>query len=448
MTPRYKPYPKYKLSGVEWLGEVPETWGNQRVGFLFNRTKRTGHKDEELLSVYRDHGVVLKNSRDDNHNKPSEDLSAYQLVCKGDLVLNKMKTWQGSIAISEYQGIVSPAYFVYSQASNLKGLCDPKYLHLLLRSPQYISQYLRYSKGIRVNQWDLDPDGFKLINALLPSLPEQRAIASFLDRETGKIDRLIGKQERMIELLKEKRRAVISHAVTKGLPAAAAAQAGLNPNAPMKDSGVEWIGEIPENWKVGKIGYYGTVQNGTTPSKANPEYWNTHDVPWLTSGTVNQYIITEASEYISKKALLECSLNYLPKGTVVLGMIGQGKTRGMSAITSIEATINQNLAAVVLGERAVPTYLHYVLQSGYKELREDGRGGNQAALNCEIIGAFKIPIPTIGEQKDIAQFLEIETTKIDVLTAKAEQAIELMKERRTALISAAVTGKIDVRGKA
>lgn len=229
---KYQAYAEYKDSGVEWLGEIPCHWDLIPVGRLFTRTKRTGFPSKELLSVYRDYGVIPKSSRDDNNNKPSDDLGQYQLVKINDLVMNKMKAWQGSIAISEFEGIVSPAYFVYQPMLSLFKKAYPKYVHYLLRNPRYIAQYLRRSKGIRVNQWDLDPDEFQKIELLIPPKDEQQKIFDFLDHETSKIDHLIEKQQKLIELLKEKRQAVISHAVTKG----------LDPNVPMKDSGVEWLG--------------------------------------------------------------------------------------------------------------------------------------------------------------------------------------------------------------
>lgn len=245
MSGRYKAYGEYKDSGVEWLGEIPGNWGYISISRMFTRIKRTGHIERELLSVYRDYGVIPKSSRDDNNNMPSEDLSPYQLVEINDLVMNKMKAWQGSIAISECEGIVSPAYFVYSPKLIFNDLALPKYIHYLLRNSIYITQYLSRSKGIRVNQWDLDPDEFKSIDVLLPTKEEQFQIAAFLDHETAKIDTLIDKQQQLIELLKEKRQAVISHAVSKG----------LDPDVPMKDSGVEWLGEVPEHWKITSTKY-------------------------------------------------------------------------------------------------------------------------------------------------------------------------------------------------
>ena len=196
------------------LWYIPRNWGCVSISRMFTRIKRTGHIDRELLSVYRDYGVIPKSSRDDNNNKPSEDLSPYQLVEINNLVVNKMKAWQGSIAISGCEGIVSPAYFVYSPKIIFNDLALPKYIHYLLRNSIYITQYLSRSKGIRVNQWDLDPDEFKSIDVLLPTKEEQTQIAAFLDHETAKIDKLIDLQLQQIELLKERRTALISAAVT------------------------------------------------------------------------------------------------------------------------------------------------------------------------------------------------------------------------------------------
>lgn len=199
-----------KDSGVEWLGEIPEHWEQKPIWSMFTRTKRTNHPNELLLSVYRDYGVIPKNSRDDNHNRASEDLTPYQLVLPNDLVINKMKAWQGSIAISEYKGIVSPAYYIYEPKQSY---CS-KYIHHLIRSVYFIQSYKNFSKGIRVNQWDLEHDSFTHINLLLPPLTEQNQIVSFLDSENSRIENLIAKQEKLIEKLKEYRASIISYAVT------------------------------------------------------------------------------------------------------------------------------------------------------------------------------------------------------------------------------------------
>lgn len=161
-------YPGYKDSGVDWLGLIPEGWSVKPLWALFRRHKLTGFSDEQLLSVYRDYGVIPKASRDDNFNKPSDDLGAYQLVQVGDLAINKMKAWQGSVGISSYKGIVSPAYHVYAPSHSEA----PQYLHHLFRCNEYIAGYLANSKGIRVNQWDLEPQQHSRMSVLLPPLQE------------------------------------------------------------------------------------------------------------------------------------------------------------------------------------------------------------------------------------------------------------------------------------
>lgn len=431
---RYKAYPAYQDSEVEWLGEAPSHWACIPVGRLYRRTKRTNFPEKELLSVYRDHGVVPTSSRDDNNNKPSEDMTAYQLVEPDNLVMNKMKAWQGSIAISEYEGIVSPAYFVYEPNAKMFDLAIPKYIHYLLRHPIYVAQYLRQSKGIRVNQWDLDPDEFKKIELLLPAKEEQKKIINFLDHETAKIDALIERQRRLIELLKEKRQAVISHAVTKG----------LNLNAPMKDSGVEWMGKVPQHWKVGALGYNALISSGATPDRNNPAYWN-GNIPWIKTGEVKYEEIFEAEEYISEDALCNSSVKLSPPGTLLMAMYGQGVTRGRAALLGVAATYNQACAAINPSPELFNQYLLFFFMAAYHAIRDGGNETSQMNLNAEIVGKFKVAIPSLKEQHQIVAYLKPTLVKFDSMINRAESAILLMQERRTALISAAVTGKIDVR---
>ncbi len=192
-------YPEYRDSGIEWIGKIPKEWEIDILQHLFRKETRAGFQNEELLSVYRDRGVIIKSSRDDNHNQASEDLSAYQLVEKGDLAINKMKAWQGSVAISQYRGIVSPAYYVCRPLSEN----DSKFLHYLLRSDIYIKQYERNSGGVRNNQWDLSYERFRKLEVILPDVQMQKKIAKYLDEKTALIDQIIEKKKKLIELLNE-----------------------------------------------------------------------------------------------------------------------------------------------------------------------------------------------------------------------------------------------------
>ncbi len=435
---KYRAYPEYKETNIDWLGDVPSHWQTVPVGRLFFRVKRTGNTDKELLSVYRDYGVIPKSSRDDNNNKASEDLSPYQLVEPNDLVMNKMKTWQGSIAISEYEGIVSPAYFVYQPLHRLFELAHPRYVHYLLRNPMYIAQYLRRSKGIRVNQWDLDPDEFQRVELLLPSKDEQLKIFQLLDHETAKIDTLIEKQQQLIKLLKEKRQAVISHAVTKG----------LNPDVPMRDSGVEWLGEVPEHWFIVPLKRVCEVKDGTHDT---PQYidFSEEAFPLITSKDFEGNNISFADvKYISKEDHFEIiKRSNTEIGDVLMSMIGGNIGKALIVKDHADFSIKNVALFKTIGCENLAKYILYYLQSGLLDIQISllSRGGAQGFLSLgdlRDLVFFKLPETELA---NIIESLDKKVIKFDNLIVEAESVIELIQERRTVLISAAVTGKIDVR---
>ncbi len=414
---KYKPYPAYKDSGVEWLGEVPEGWATHRLRWMFQRKKETNRPEAELLSVYRDYGVIPKSSRDDNFNKPSEDLSAYQFVERGDLVLNKMKTWQGSIAVSDFEGIVSPAYYV---ARPLKQM-NLRFMHYLLRSPVYISQYNLLSAGIRPNQWDLDFDDFRDLVALLPSSQEQTAIAAFLDRETAKIDALIAKQEKLIELLQEKRQALIFHAVTKG----------LNPDAPMKDSGVAWLGEVPAHWEVKRFKHCLSLTTEKTNRRDRPVALENVE------GWSGRFIET-ASDFEGDGVAFV-------SGDILFGKLRPYLAKAYLAESAGEAVGDFHVLRP--GKSITGRFAQYqILNRDFIAIADSYTfGAKMPRVGWEFMGNMGFLAPPLNEQTAIATFLDRETAKIDALIEKSRRSIELMREHRTALISAAVTGKIDVR---
>ncbi|EIX9777088.1 TPA: restriction endonuclease subunit S [Klebsiella pneumoniae] len=431
---KYKAYPEYKDSGVEWLGEVPNHWKTVSISRLFSRVKRTGYTEKELLSVYRDYGVIPKSSRDDNNNKPSEDLSPYQLVEPNDLVMNKMKAWQGSIAISEYEGIVSPAYFVYKPNNVLFELAHPRYVHYLLRNPIYVTQYLSRSKGIRVNQWDLDPDEFRNIELLLPDKTEQEKIYCFLDHETAKIDDLIAKQQQLIELLKEKRQAVISQAVTKG----------LNPDVPMKDSGVEWLGEIPSHWEMKRLAYLGSARNGLTYSPENITDQESGVLVLRSSNIQNSSLCFDDNVYVN--SIIPEQFLVKENDLIICSRNGSRNLIGKNALISKDAEGMAFGAFMAIFRSPLNTYIFWVLNSPLF----DYQSGSflTSTINQLTIGnlnSMEIPVPTLKEQKEIAQYLSRKNDNFIALINRVKDSIALLQERRTALISAAVTGKIDVR---
>lgn len=420
-------YSAYQATGADWLGDAPSHWRIVPLWSLFNRAKRTGFPEEELLSVYRDYGVIPKSTRDDNFNKPSDDLGAYQLVEVGDLAINKMKAWQGSVAISDYRGIVSPAYHVYQG----KHKECPRYLHYLFRCSEYITGYLANSKGIRVNQWDLEPQQHSRMSVLLPSYNEQEIIAAFLDHETTKIDALIAEQQRLIELLKEKRQAVISHAVTKG----------LNPNAPMKDSGVEWLGEVPAHWRVMKFVRCVQIAEGQVDPRISPYREMVLIAPnHVESGTGRLIGMETAEEQGAESGKYFCNA-----GDVVYSKIRPALRK--ACLAPVNGLCSADMYPLRATNGLANTYLLFVILSEPFSLLAvlESERVAMPKINREALNEVFLTVPPEGEQEAICLYVFQELGRIDHLLVEAGNGIELLRERRAALISAAVTGKIDVR---
>lgn len=239
MTPA-QGFAEMKDSGIAWIGEIPVHWSTTRMKSILENITVKNHPDAEVLSLYREYGVLPKNSRDDNHNVTSQDTTQYKYVEVGDLVINKMKAWQGSLAVSGYEGIVSPAYYVCKFRSEK---VNKDYIHFLLRCSAYAQEFERLSTGMRIGQWDLGISDFMRVPALLPPLSEQFAIAYYLDTQCAKIDEIVTQAKASIEEYKQWKASIIYEAVTKG----------LDPSVEMKDSGVKWIGEVPSGWKISRV---------------------------------------------------------------------------------------------------------------------------------------------------------------------------------------------------
>ena len=270
------------------------------------------------------------------------------------------------------------------------------------------------------------------------ALSVQRAIADYLDRETARLDALVAEKERLLELLAEKRRALITRAVTRG----------LDPNVPLCDSGIPWLGEIPAHWEIWKIGHLAEVGNGSTPSRNNAAYWSEGTIPWLNSSVVNYPEVTRADQFVTTLATQECHLPQVKRGSVLVAITGQGKTRGRATVLSFDATINQHLAFVYPKQsHLLPWFLKWTLFAAYDFLRSisDAAGGTKGALTCEAVANLRVPVPPVREQAGILENIATSVERLDSLQAVAKNTISLIKERRSALIAAAVTGQIDVR---
>ena len=428
MSGGYRRYFKYKDSGFKWLGKIPAHWNVERLGQFFEeRREKVSDKDYPPLSVTMK-GIVpqLENAAktDAGDNR--------KLVLKNDFVINSRSDRKGSSGVSPYNGSVSLISIVLAPRR-----IQPAFVHHLLRSYPFQEEYYRHGKGIVADLWSTNYSEMK--NILIPDIPEdeQTQIANFLDHETAKIDTLIEKQQQLIKLLKEKRQAVISHSVTKG----------LNLQTPMKDSGVEWLGKVPKHWNITEIRYVANQIGGGTPSKNREEYW-TGDIPWVSPKDMKVDYIDNSQDKISDQAVNESSAKLVPKGSVLIVVRGMILIHSVPvALTLKRLTVNQDMKALIPANKVSGEYLLFLLMGLRDFILDlvDNSAHGTKCLRTEMFERMKIAIPNINEQKEIIAQLKKKLNGIDSLFEKTYLAIDLLKERRTALISAAVTGKIDVR---
>ena len=432
-----KPYPAYRQAEGGWIGEVPSHWSIRRMKYVVREIdSRSTTGKEQLLRISQYTGVTQRR-RTDGLEEPdtrAESLVGYKRVEPDDLVINIMLAWNGSMGVSRYEGIASPAYCVYRFGRDLQ----PWYFHNLLRSPDYKARIKASSTGVVESRLRLYSDDLGRIEAMLPPPDEQAAIVRFLDWANGRLERAIRAKRKVIALLNEQKQAIIHRAVTRG----------LDPSVPLKPSGIPWLGDIPQHWELWRISRFARVGNGSTPSRANPSYWHGGTYPWLNSSQVNRGHIGSADQFVTTLALRECHLPKVPAGSVLVAITGQGKTRGMSAVLEIEATINQHIAFITPHiPVASPAYIHLALTAAYLQLRaaSDDSGSTKGAITCEELKRFKLPMPPRAEQDELLRSIQTETRELNTAASRLEREIELLRDYRTRLVADVVTGKLDVR---
>jgi type I restriction enzyme S subunit len=427
ITKKWQPYPTYKDSGVEWLGKIPEHWEVKKLKYISYLTMGQSPSSDDYNHEGYGSPFLQGNAEFGNRHPQAKIFCATvnKYAEKGDIL----------ISVRAPVGALNEADTRYGIG---RGLCSIRPRDIIIRQfAWYLIQVVKVELNFLSTGSTYEAvavTDISNLSCLLPPLHEQQKIAEFLDEETSKIDKLITKKERLIELLKEKRTALISHAVTKG----------LNPDVPMKDSGVEWLGEVPEHWENWKISHaFQKIGSGTTPSTNRYDYYD-GDVPWINTSELRENIITDTSVKITNKALLDNSvLNLYSPGTLLIAMYGA--TIGRLGILGITACTNQACCALANPILLDTKFVFYWLWMRRNELIILSSGGGQPNINQEKIRSIKIPAPPLPEQQKIAEFLDRETSKIDNLITKTRTSIDHLKEYRTALISAAVTGKIDVR---
>ena len=446
---RFRPYPAYRDSGVDWLGEIPAHWEVFRLKTMASvQLSNVDKKSEEgqvrvnlcnYIDVYYNDRITTELEFMNSTATP-EQVRRFQLGADDVLITKDSESWND---------IAVPAVV----AEGLKDvLCGYHLAHIKPR-PDLHGRFLarQFSAiGLR-DQFHVTANGITrfglsgsaIRTGLFPIAPikEQHAIADYLDREMARIDGLVARKERLVELLQEKRAALITRAVTRG----------LDPNVPMKDSGVEWLGEIPVHWDPARLWRLCTTTSGATPTKENPAYWN-GEVPWVSPKDMKRRVIATSEDLITQQALDETGIKLITPQVVLVVVRGMILAHSFPvAVTSVPVTINQDMKALRLIDGFEAFYFAWALDglSGgiITTVVEEAAHGTRA-IRMDQWRNLVVPVPPRLEQRAITAFLDRETTRIDALIAKVRQAIDHLKEFRTALISAAVTGKIDVREEA
>lgn len=423
---------------MEWLGDVPEHWNLKRFGYLFdeNKKKNIGLKETNVLSL--SYGNIKEKNIDDNKGLLPESFETYQIIEPNNIVFRftDLQNDKRSLrsAISKYHGIITSAYIAVKTKQNAD------FYNYLFRA--YDLQKVFYSMGEGMRQ-SLKMDELNKMPVVLPNKDEQKRIVSFLDTETARIDNLIAKQEKLIELLEEQRKSIISHAVTKG----------LNPNAPMKDSGVEWLGEVPEHWTVLKNRHIFNFSKGLSITKENLQE---NGVPCVSYGEVHSKFGFEFNPEINdmkfvSEEYLETSKNcLLNSGDFIFAdtsedFEGSGNFSYLNSNSQVFAGYHTVIAR--LKSKQKPRFFAYIFDSNAhrKQIQTQVKGIKVFSITQGILKDIYSWLPPVHEQDLIVEYLDNECKKISLLKAKQIELIEKLKEYRSTIISHAVTGKIDVR---
>ena len=400
-------YESYKDSGVEWMGEVPHCWDVKKVKNIFHLIVEPAAKNNqcELLSVYTDIGVKPRAELEERGNKASTT-DGYWIVKKGDIVVNKLLAWMGAIGLSEYDGVTSPAYDILRPHQQING----KFFHYLFRTPLCLSEFKKNSRGIMDMRLRLYFEELGNIYIPFPSYPEQQKIAQFLDDKTAKIDQAVDLAEKQIALLKEHKQILIQNAVTRG----------LNPDVPLKDSGVEWIGKVQEHWEVKKIKAFAKINNGLDYKAVIAE----EGYPVYGSGGQFAYANT-----------------YLYDGEAVL--LGRKGTIDKPLYINDKFWTVDTMFYSVCNNKVSTKFFYYCCCSIIPFQYYSTSTALPSMTQSDILN-HKVTFPSLKEQYQIADYLDKQTAKIDQAIALKTAHIEKLKEYKSVLINDVVTGKVQV----
>ena len=442
MTSSLEPYPAYKDSGVPWLGEVPAHWEVLPNRATFSEVNTREHPQEQMLSVTIAEGVVpQKELLEDSSKKDSSrlDKTAYKLVEPGDVAYNKMRAWQGAVGVSEFRGIVSPAYVVQRPRNG----AHSRYLHYLLRTPAFAKEAERWSYGITSDMWSLRPEHFKMIYGCLPPLPEQTAIVRFLDHADRRIRRYIRAKQKLMGLLEEQKQALIHQAVTGQIDVHTG-----QPYPTYKPSGVEWLGEIPEHWQQCRL--RNVVSEVTTGSRGWSSYAADTGPLFIRVANLSRGSLKLRFDDVVRLDLpntSEATRTRIKVGDLLVSVTAYIGSVGIAPEELGEAYVSQHVARCEPLPGSFSQWLGYVLLStvGQTHGQMSLYGGTKDGLSLDDVKNYPILLPPCGEQDQVVRWIERKLSSLVEIGDRAKRQIDRLNEYRTRLIADVVTGKLDVR---
>ncbi len=438
-------YPRTKPSGVEWLGDVPEHWEVKRSDAIVSADRSQLSPEAFADRDVFHYSIPIVQATGTGQVENGESIaSAKQVVKKPVVLVSKLNPRKATICLAKPQSILTlcSTEFVSLNADK----CELGFLEYLTRSELFRQGLDSKVQSVTRSHQRANPaDIYKFWNAW-PTLEDQRAIAAYLDRETERLDRLVGRKRELIERLKEKRTALISRTVTRGLPPAAARAAGLPANPPLKPSGLDWLGDIPKHWEAVTVRRRAKrIQTGGTPPTVEERYYEDGSVPWFGPGSFDgQIAVSQPVKLLHSSAVKEGAARMFAAGATMVVTIGA--TLGKVSSLVAAGSCNQQITVIEFDERRVhPRFATYQLKRLEPALRAIAPSTTLPILDQGEIADIAFTLPPLPEQAAIAAYLDKETAKLDALVGKVESAVERLQEYRTALITAAVTGKIDVR---
>ncbi len=425
-------YSDYKDSGVKWLGEIPRHWEMKRWRFLMVENTKKNSDRRVILQLQFRYGDIVRKANQSEESDVLDTISKYTVVEPNDIMINGLNLnydfVSQRVAQVNEDGAITSAYISLRPTN----IACPKYYTYFLKSMDSKKMFHGMGTGIRLT---LSYNELKNQFIPRPSIEEQEAIANYLDAATSNIDKAIGQQQKMIDLLNERKQIIINNAVTKG----------LDPNVPMKNSGVEWIGKIPEHWEIKPLKYCARTNSGSTPRSISGKENPMATIKWVRTTDLKNCHVCDTTEYLTLDEMKSASCPLLPKGTVLISMYGGEGSFGKLGLLDVEATINQALCSINCFDNIMPEYIFYYLQTIHPLwMKYAASTRKDPNLNQETIRNISVVLPPLNEQKLIVNKINLQLNKIDTVLSNVIKQISLLQERKQIIINDIVTGKVKV----